>query len=307
MNPQVLEAAADWFIRVRSTKASAEEHVAWLNWIESDPAHRQAFEEIQKAWDVAGGVQRKTPRRSALATRLALAASVLVAFGLAFFLFAGGGSVAKERLATGRGEQQSAVLPDGSKVELGGLTGITVSYTDKQRLIVADEGETFYKVARDAGRPFVVRTGPISVTALGTAFSVRREGASVAVAVTDGLVEVKTANADAPAVRAGAGEWVRFDNGMLARRSGQIQTEVARAWRRGTLRFEEEPLRVVAANLNRYSQREIEITDPQLAELKFTGTVFDDRVDDWLKGVQVAFPVRVREVSERRVIIERAR
>ena len=55
--PSLLQDAAERFIRVRMAREDSEEHAEWLAWIESDPAHRQAFAQIQQAWDVAGEIE----------------------------------------------------------------------------------------------------------------------------------------------------------------------------------------------------------------------------------------------------------
>jgi transmembrane sensor len=360
----LLEEAADWFIRVRTGRTDSEVHAAWLAWIEADPAHRAAFASVQEIWDVVDQVQPPPwPRPEELASaeaieppstvvdpvpgavtpatvldvgskvtrplvtassarqrrpklrRWSAVAACAATLLIALFAIRPNGILdgSRQRIATARGEQQSAVLPDGSRVELGGLTGVEVAFTAERRLIVADEGEAFYKVERDPARPFVVQAGPVTVTAVGTAFAVRREGDTVSVVVIEGQVEVnagdatRTASIDAPvaSVRAKAGQRVRFERGQLAPTAQPIHTEPVTRWWRGQLRFEEEPLGVVVASLNRYSERRIVIADPTLAELRFTGTVFDDSVEDWLKAVPVVFPVALDESDPHRVLIVR--
>lgn len=360
----ILREAADWFIRVRSAEPDSEEYIAWLKWLESDPAHREAFDQIQETWDVSGALdaapwptteelalndERLDIRMNredktlgapgsyhltkaysrfawgALAVSLVLAVAITLIVRLIGIMNPEGGEAnTVERFKTNRGESQSAVLGDGSRIELGGLTSVTVKYTQKNRVVIADEGEAFYKVQRDRTRPFVVRSGPVQVTAVGTAFSVRREGEWVTVTVSEGMIEVtadaawqrnlgdwldvaNTHDRQARIVRAEAGERVRYANGKLSVIAESVQTEVATAWRRGRLTFNDEPLRVVVANLNRYSSREIVLGDPALNELRFTGTVFDDGVDDWLDGITFVFPVRLKEISDHRIMIEPVR
>jgi transmembrane sensor len=330
---ELLEQAADWFLRVRAARADSEVHGAWLNWIEADPAHRAAFAEIQQTWDIVGHVESPPwPRAEELAIHSRPASQRVGSGRLAWFALAASvvagaaallltrfdvapnwlANIARphDRIATGRGEQQSAILPDGSRIELGGLTGVQLKFTPELRLVVADEGEVFYKVERDPTRPFIVQAGPVQVTAVGTAFSVRRESGAVSVVVTEGVVEVNAASAAyvssmdvVKPVRVNAGERVRFDRGQLEPTARPVHAEPSAAWRRGQLRFQEEPLRVVVASLNRYTTRQIVVGDPALEDLRFTGTVFDDSVEDWLKGVQVVFPVAVNESDPDRVII----
>jgi transmembrane sensor len=168
---------------------------------------------------------------------------------------------------------------------------------------MAEDGEAFYSVSKDPSRPFVVRAGPVTVIAVGTAFTVRRAGESVSVIVTEGAVDVSAENV---AVRAAAGQRVRYDHGELSRPVEVASADVATSWRDGRLQFVDEPLRLVIASVNRYSERDVLISDPSIEELRFTGTVFPNGVDTWLQGVASVFPVRIVPIDKRRVMIEPA-
>lgn len=338
--PALIEAAASWFVRLREAELSTETHAAWLAWIEASPRHRDAFSAVQATWHASGTVQwpaldelaepppSSRPVSSSRAFRSpAGSVAALIVVG-AIATLAGLGSVSggwthgfagskevRKRIATGRAEPQSAVLPDGSRLELGALTGVEVRFTPQRRLVVADEGETFYQVHHDPNRPFIVEAGPVRVTAIGTAFSVRREGEAVSVSVQEGVVDIKPnlddrgvrASSRMPervsVVRAKAGQQIRFDGLHFASVSAPAEGANA-AWHRGRLRFVEEPLAVVVANLNRYSGRRIVIGDSALDALRFTGTV--SSVEDWLKAVQIVFAVEVRDDDPDRVVIEPA-
>jgi transmembrane sensor len=372
ISKELFEEAADWFLRVRSRRADSELHVAWLQWIEADPAHREAFAEVQAIWDSVGQVDpppwprpeelagltsmppehsaerapaglstsaprdssvprgealsspsalsflsRRPQRRSSAGPRRfgawALVAGVVICvtavliarFDSTVAWITGG---AEQRIATARGQQQSAVLPDGSRIELGGLTSVDVQFSPQRRLVIADEGEVFYRVEHDPLRPFIVEAGPVSIKAVGTAFSVRREAGTVSVVVTEGVVEVNALSETgtavaAPVSRVQAGERIRFDQGRLQAVPQPVHTDHDEVWRRGRLRFEDEPLRVVVASLNRYTSKPIVLDDPNLQELRFTGTVFDDRVEDWVAGVHVIFRVTVDESGPDRIVI----
>lgn len=335
VDERLLQEAADWFLRVRSAELDSDIHTSWLAWIEAQPQRRVAFEVVQRAWDATGGLDALhdnaqeeiaqltgTRRRKAWVAGFALAACAAL---VAIIVFVGGVGPLSisfpgradwyERIATGRAESQTAVLSDGSRVELGGLTGIEVFFTPERRLVVAEEGDTFYHVRRDPKRPFVVQAGPVRVTAIGTAFAIRREGGSVSVLVTEGTVEItpdrepaahdaKSAAHTSRPVRAVAGERVRFDRGE---HSLVVQHQPDSTWRKGQQRFEQEPLRLVVASLNRYSARRIVIADPALEDLQFTGIVNNDGVGDWLQAVQVIFPVRVTEREKDFVLLEARR
>ncbi len=60
-----------------------------------------------------------------------------------------------------------------------------------ERRIELQEGEAYFTVAKDPGRPFVVEAGDKRVVAIGTQFAVRREGGEVRVVVTEGSINLQ--------------------------------------------------------------------------------------------------------------------
>jgi transmembrane sensor len=331
---RIAEEAAEWFVRVRVANVDSDVHAEWLRWIEANPANRQAFNEIQEAWDVVGqvrspawpnleelrreeaapefpGVRHAGWTRGRRGALWAMAASVLIVLVGAIvprlnpWRQENVWADKSERIATLRGESHTALLSDGSRIELGGLTAVRVEFTASRRLVKADEGEVFYKVAHDPKRPFVVETGAVSVTAIGTAFSVRREGEAVSIFITEGVVDVKTMHGGLTSdVQGKAGQTVRLDHGQFVSLSASALARGVGAWQPGELRFEDEPLRVVVASLNRYAPREIVLDDPELQELRFTGTVFNSGEEAWLQAAQRLFPIKIEE-TEHQVRITR--
>jgi transmembrane sensor len=204
-------------------------------------------------------------------------------------------------------------LPDGSTIELGGRSAVSVLYTRQNRLLIAEDGEAFYRVHKDRARPFVVRAGRLTATAVGTAFSVRREGESVSVLVTEGVVDIRldpqagAGSAPAP-LRAAAGQRVRYDRGRLsAAPLPSAGADAGAAWRAGRLQFIDEPLRLVVASINRYADQEIVIADAAAEELRFTGTVFTPHLDDWLAAIATVYHVQVTKGADKRVLIATAK
>lgn len=77
-----------------------------------------------------------------------------------------------------RGQQvEELLLPDGSSAELspGSRIRYHKAFTNSDRRIVQLEGEGQFKVTGDQQRPFMVQTGPLTTTVLGTWFSVLAE------------------------------------------------------------------------------------------------------------------------------------
>ena len=65
---------------------------------------------------------------------------------------------------------------------------LVVDYGAQARRVLLERGEAYFEVAEDRARPFTVDLGLRSVTAVGTAFNVRKDPERFQVAVTDGAV-----------------------------------------------------------------------------------------------------------------------
>jgi Fe2+-dicitrate sensor, membrane component len=94
-------------------------------------------------------------------------------------------------------EHRGITLPDGSRVVLNKQsTLIFSSHFNKKTREVSLIGEGYFDIKHDASRPFVVHTGKIKTTVLGTAFNIKyvdREN-NVIVTVTRGKVMVQKEN-----------------------------------------------------------------------------------------------------------------
>src|ERR1700692_65195 len=100
------------------------------------------------------------------------------------------------RFQTAIGEQAAVALADGSSFDLNTNSRIWVDYSQRQRVIRLERGESFFKVAHDTQRPFWVRAGDYWVRAVGTAFNVYLSPTGVEVTVSEGTVNVVKATAN---------------------------------------------------------------------------------------------------------------
>ncbi|MXV15646.1 FecR family protein [Hufsiella ginkgonis] len=139
----------------------------------------------------------KRPLISRLPFRMAVAASLLLMMSIGF-LYRGAIS---DRLSAARlttltttwGERKKVLLADGTQVWLS--PGTKLSYPDRfhgDTRTISLEGEAFFNVAHDAGHPFIINSGGISTTVLGTSFNIDayRDHTSMSITVVTGKVAV---------------------------------------------------------------------------------------------------------------------
>ena len=142
---------------------------------------------------------RKRERRISLSTFIKYAASIAIivsiGFGAKLYLnhSAKQHTSASDHLLTeisvNHGEHKQVTLPDGTVVHLnaGTVMRYPTEFTSDIRLVEM-EGEAFFNVMRDEGKPFIVRTRQADVKVLGTSFNVKayQEDELMAVSVRTG-------------------------------------------------------------------------------------------------------------------------
>jgi transmembrane sensor len=239
-----------------------------------------------------------------------------------------------QSFSTAASEHRTIDLSDGSHITVGARTEFTVYYTAKRRFVFLDHGEASFTVAHDALRPFQVFAGGGTVTAIGTQFDVRREVDSaediehVVVTVSSGTVEVgppsesppissglpesrntkelgttrkRTAPAWVPARLVKGQELIYSSDGPKGE-IGNVNLEEMSAWKEGRLEYRHTPFRDVIPRVNRYSQKRIILADDGVADLAYSGTVFEGQVEDWLHVLQMTYPIDVTDEGDHFVL-----
>jgi ferric-dicitrate binding protein FerR (iron transport regulator) len=149
------------------------------------------------------------------------------------------------------GQQRTATLPDGSTVELN--SGTTLTYqrdfqswplVSADRRTVQLRGEAFFSV-EDGSRPFVVETGPATITVEGTRFNVRARPAldsTTAVTLAEGRVRVAPRSQPANAVVLDHGGETSRVESTRATVPTAVDLESVLAWRTNGFAATGEPL-----------------------------------------------------------------
>jgi transmembrane sensor len=196
----------------------------------------------------------------------------------------------RQRYSTAIGATQSISLPDGSRLTLDTDSQVDVTIDGKARTVQLARGQAFFEVAHDRQRPFVVDAGRLSVTAVGTAFSVRRVGLDIRVAVAEGTVRLGQAGEREDLLPAGG--IARADGEVVQIQLGQ-PTEVERnlSWRSGVLTFRHTSLADAVAEFNRYGTRQIVIRDAEIATLELGGVFRSGDAEVFAHVLERTFPI----------------
>ncbi len=155
-------------------------------------------------------------------------------------------------------------------------------------------GRAFFNVAKDKGRTFIVEANGGKTTALGTRFTVHHWDEDVTVSVEEGTVAVLAPNSLNASVTMNQRVSYR-ENNLSSVRPYDEGAEAA--WRNGKLLFEDQPLRQVVADINRYRPGIIYIVDPALNELRVSGIFDVNNVDSALDAIRYSLPVQIRQFT----------
>ena len=288
------ERAADWLIRRDSDRFGEAQERELRDWLSRSPHHSVAYYRLETAWAAAdrlkvlgaGPSRQATPVRTRIRTRLvpymAAAASVLLTLGL-FHAF-NDQAFHGYRYSTPIGGMTTLPMADGSWVTLNTDSAIRISLTPKIRRVSLDRGEAFFIVAKDRNRPFVVDANDKSVTAVGTEFAVRKDGATTRVTVAEGRVRFATiASKTATPIAAGEIAEVRGRDSIVVKAEPLSQVMGTLSWRQGLVVFHDTPLTEAVSDLNRYNAKKIRILDPSAAAIQICGAIRTDNVDGFIR------------------------
>lgn len=279
-----------WALKAQPGPLTPEESTQLQLWLEADSRHRGAYVRanavrvtVQRVAALAGGATPAPPQKPwlarlrfpvaapsiAAAPGIRLLAAAVVLFTLAAVVGWQVYGASGDRYVSGVGELRQVALEDGSSILLNTATKAVVHLGEISREVNLARGEALFEVAKDPRRPFLVHAGELTVKAIGTAFSVRREAGQIAVTVTEGVVELIQEEgesglrlaADQRAVVAEA----RHAPPVTVQPLNRRETDRQLAWRTGRLEFDGQSLGDAVEQVNRYNRRHITVADPGLA------------------------------------------
>jgi transmembrane sensor len=333
------EEAAAWIWRMDSAQVAASDRQAYEAWLRQDSRHRRAAADLSAVWGALDGLaEAKREEKIATFTQTAksprlphpqhwwLAAAAMVVAVIVGAVWLQQGSEL-QTLATAVGQQRNVTLADGSIVTLNTNTIVETDLRRRTREIYLRKGEAHFQVAHDRSRPFLVHAGDAVVRAVGTAFEVRvLTDQHIDVVVNEGRVEVQTQapvsaleNTARPrdsggtaaalpsiTVRAlNAGERLSTagrDYAVVPISAQQLSSDLA--WREGAIIFDGEPLSEAIAEIERYTDARIIVSDPQIAAMRVGGRFRTGDVQEFFDALQTALPVSIRHTTPGVVFID---
>lgn len=340
--------AVEWFLRQQDASLPTNDRRAYAEWLLQSPLHIEEYLAVSMAWAVTGATDgrakysrgallaaasaelaadnvvpldrlasREYPRlRAPAAERHAWARAVVAVVLIGVGLVSAWLLTSAPEYTTGHGEQRSVLLADGSVITLNTDSRVRVRFETRERAIELLRGEARFRVAKDAGRPFVVTADGTQVRALGTVFNVRVDDNRTQISVVEGHVavtvvddaDVGTVSSTSGGSRAAASEQLREVELHTGERAtvgaGSVRVgmgqpiEVVNAWTERKLVFRDETLASVIAEFNRYRMHPLVLDDPELGSLKISGVINIEDQDSLLSYLKNFETVGIRRYAD---------
>jgi len=179
-------------------------------------------------------------------------------------------------------------------MQLDTATQLHVTVYRQRREVRLAHGEALFQVQAKQGQPFNVLSGPLTVTVVGTQFSVRNtleHDGQLRVAVQHGQVRVAGARQDLVDLRAGQG--VSSDAGGRLSEVASLAPGSVAPWRDGRVTFDNVPLGTALAEFERYGDTGLAVRDPAVARLRIGGSFSLAQLDSFAAALPQLLPVHV--------------
>lgn len=275
MEEAILDEAIAWS-RVLATDDADWD--AYTTWLEADPRHRQAFDQItllDNALDrhrpelhailiPASAPETARPNRR-FVVGVAVAACLAAAIGLPLMLSPNNAVT----FSTGA-QARTFALNDGSQVLLSPASALTVM-DNKMSSMVLEKGAAYFDVRHDSGRTLAITAGGYLISDIGTRFAVDIADDNFHIAVAEGRVGV-TKSGERHSTTVAAGYQLTDAGGDASASLTRVSEANVGSWRQGRLVYENMPIGLVAADIARYSAQNV-IVDPALRGRRFSGVL----------------------------------
>ena len=160
-----------------------------------------------------------------------------------------------------RGQKSTSILSDGTRVHLNAESELIIDslYGVSERKVHL-AGEAYFEVAEDQSKPFIIQTGELKTTVLGTSFNIRSYDNEKETKIVVASGKVMVAHTSGSSFQLKPNELLRYE-----KTNGQIQTEKVDnlnsylGWKDGILTFENNTFDEVKGKIQRWYDITIQV------------------------------------------------
>ena len=285
--------------------ATPEEKEEVARWLDTDKKNMKEFLALRKLYDISIWQQeanstiqenKATDKKQWTLRTIAIELSKIAAIFIIAFTVVYSFIITEETTDPANmqtifvppGQRAELTLTDGTKVWLNAKT--TFSFPDRftadSRNVILD-GEGYFDVAKDAEKPFTVKTEKYDIRVLGTEFNVTAYSASsnFETSLLKGSVEVSSSDTHTT-VRLEPNTRTYIENGKL--KKGIIEHDTYFLWKEGLICFYDEPVGKMIEKLELYYDVKIDVQNKELLRNRYSGKFrTKDGVEHVLKVLQL--------------------
>lgn len=289
-------------------KKNSEEPKSLGQWSEE----KRIYLNIKQALEQRERQQYEAQRTKASRLRAALkmAASVLLIISLGIAGYVAHQTTPPPKIAwiqkrTQKGQKAEITLTDGTRVHLNADSRLSFpeSFAADQRTVTL-EGEAFFEVTRQPTRPFVITSGNLTTTVLGTSFNVKAFATEpLEVTVASGQVKVSLPNLAGTSSELLLNPYQQaFYDGTLSKKEVDIHQFIA--WREKVIQFDALTLAEAVIVLERWFDVSIKINNEQARSCRISGRYVNENLTNVLESFAHILDISYRMDGARTITLK---
>ena len=303
--------------RVLSGESSSDDILSLSEWLNENEKNRDEFRRLKNYWDAdvafkhsvaptfsADKLQQKinvqkrqTYRRQLWRNAIPLiaAACLFFIFSTAFFLYNTKDRTSEYYTLLAGEHTSNFTMEDGTVITLN--KNSRLSYSDKygkDNRNVKLEGEAYFEVAKDSGKPFQVEINGASITVLGTHFNVKADAESddITATLVEGSIRFEGAKQN---IVMTPNQQLTFSRSTNKVDVKHVDTDPFTFWKDGLLKYKSIPFIELIKELQSTYKVEIQIDSQELKNPAVTvsGTFSQEQsIEQILKVISRSLPIR---------------
>lgn len=303
--------------RVLSGESSSDDILSLSEWLTEDERNRDEFRRLKNYWDADVAfkhsvaptfsadkllrqidLQDKRARKRQLWNRFApliAAVTLLFIFSTAFFLYHTNNHAAEYYTLLTDEHTSNFTMEDGTVITLN--KNSRLSYSDKygkNKRDVKLEGEAYFEVAKDSGKPFQVEMNGASIVVLGTHFNVKAdaEADDITATLVEGSIRFEGAKQN---IVMTPNQQLTFSRSTNKINIKHVDTDPFTSWKDGLLKYKSIPFIELIEELQATYKVEIRIDSGELMKPAVTvsGTFSEEQsIEQILKVISRSLPIR---------------
>jgi ferric-dicitrate binding protein FerR (iron transport regulator) len=293
-------------IKFLSGEASGEEKSQVENWKKLFP---EEFNEIDAIYnsnlfdvkhfnaekvkeDIFGAIKSKSTREISNPVininrawmKIAATLLILITIGAGIVLY--NNITAVHLLSNNSGNLKKVILPDGSTITLDKYSSLSYKTDWLNRFIrnVDLEGRAYFVISKDPAHPFRVNASDVTVTVLGTRFTVSEISDRIQVVLNEGKVRVSTEESDRSYILSHSGDQLIISNGNFVKQN-VVNKNLYFSWLNEKLHFKNCTVGEAVEFLSDSYNLKININDSKVLKKQLFGSAPSDDPKLILKAI----------------------